>query len=96
VQCLRRGRRRGVRDQVDQIATKPLRGDREPSVLDERAGIDQIVNVFPRGASAVSVPAFDRVGARRVLGEHATPQQFGVIVTDVLGPRASVAHGVRC
>ena len=86
----------GARDQVGQIAAKSLGGDREPSVLDERAHVDEILDVFARRASVAGVPAFDRVGAGRVLGERATPQQFGVIVADVFGCRASVAHGVRC
>ncbi|PRC60961.1 hypothetical protein C6A85_14245, partial [Mycobacterium sp. ITM-2017-0098] len=31
-------------------AAHPLRGDREPSVFDEGTGIDEIVQVFARGA----------------------------------------------
>ena len=81
----------GARDQVGQIAAKSLGGDREPSVLDERARVDEILDVLARGASVACVPAFDRIGARRVLGERATPQQFGVIVADGLRPSGSAS-----
>ena len=87
---------RGARDQVGQLASKALSGDSETPVFDERARVDQILDVLPRGASVACVPAVDGVGARRVFSKRATPQQFGVIVTDVFGRRASVAHGVRC
>ena len=83
----------GARDQVGQIAAKSLGGDREPPVLDERARIDQILDILPRGSPVACVPAFDRIGARRVFGERATPQQFGVIVAES-ARQASVAHGV--
>ena len=82
--CLRQPVGGSARDQVGEIAAKSLGGDREPSVLDERARVDEILDVLPRGASVAGVPAFDRIGARRVLGERATPQQFGVIVADGL------------
>jgi hypothetical protein len=85
---------RGARDQVVQIAAKPLRGDREAAVFDERPRVDQILDVSPRGVSVGSVPAFDGVGPGGVFGERATPQQFGVIGADVLGRWASVAQGV--
>jgi hypothetical protein len=36
------------------------------------------------------MPALHRIRPRRILGERATPQQFGVSVAEVIG------HGVRC
>jgi hypothetical protein len=53
--------------------------------------------VYPFGrrlltcATVGRVPAFNRVGPRRVLGERATAQQLGVVVADRL-----IRHGVRC
>jgi hypothetical protein len=64
---------RGARDQVVQIAAKPLRGDREAAVFDERPRVDQILDVSravrPLAAclrSTASGRAASSVSARRL------------------------------
>ena len=68
------------RDQVVELAAEPLGGDGEPAVLDERARVDEIVDVLAGGASVRGVPALDRVGPGRVLGQRTPARQFGVVV----------------
>ena len=61
----------GVRcDQVLDLAPAALGGDREAPVLDEGAGVDEVLEVLPRGAPAGGVAAIDRLGPRRVLGQR--------------------------
>ncbi len=73
---------RGARDQVVEVAAVALGGDGEPSVLDERVRVDEVVDVLPGGAAVRRVPALDRVGPGRVLGQRPAPQQLGVVVAD--------------
>ena len=58
------------RDQVIELAAEPLGGDGEPAVFDERARVDEVVDVLAGGASVRGVPALDCVGPRRVLGQR--------------------------
>jgi hypothetical protein len=44
-------------DQLGQITAKSLGGDCEPSVLDERALVDEIFDVLPCGSAAAGMPA---------------------------------------
>ena len=74
----------GALDEFGDVAAVSLSGDREPPVLDERSRVDQIGDVLAGGAPVCRVPAFDRVGAGRVFGQRAPPQQLGVIVADGL------------
>ena len=54
--------------------------DREAPVLDERTRVDEVGDVFPRGAAVSGASALDGVGPRRVLGERATAHQLRMIV----------------
>ena len=68
-----------ARDQVLDLAPAALGGDREAAVLDEGAGVDQVLDVLAGGAPAGRVAAGDRLAARGVLGQRAPPQKFGEI-----------------
>ena len=64
----------GAGDQVGQFAAVTLGGDREAPVLDEGAGIDQVVEVLPGGAPACGVASCDGVRARSIFGQRAPVQ----------------------
>ena len=49
-----------VMDQIVELPPAALGGDRQRSVFDERAVIDQLRDVFPRGALIGLAPALDR------------------------------------
>ena len=56
----------GAGDQVVELAPAALGGDREAPVLDEGAGVDEVLEVLARGAAARRVALGDRVlGAPR-------------------------------
>ena len=76
-------------DEVGEGAAALLSGGDEPAVLDERPRIDEVGDVLPGRAPAGVVAASHRFGAGVVLGQRASPQQFGVVVAEVLG----VGHG---
>ena len=69
-------------DQVVEVAAEPLGGDREPAVLDERSGVDEIVDVLAGGAPVRRASALDGVWPCGVLGQRPAAQQLGVVVTD--------------
>ena len=71
-------------------AAEPLGGDGEPAVLDERAGVDEVVDVLAGGATVRRVPAVDGLGAGRILGQRTPTQQLGVVAADL-----PVAHARR-
>jgi hypothetical protein len=84
-------------DQLAEVATLSLGGDRKPSVLDECSWVDQIGDVLARGPPALLMPLLDRVRARGVFGERAPPPKLGKVVPDglvVLGHR-SAHHQAR-
>jgi hypothetical protein len=66
----------GAPDQVVELAPPPLGGDREAPVLDEGAGIDQVLEVLPRGAAAGRVAPLDRLRPRRVVGQLAPAEDL--------------------
>jgi hypothetical protein len=70
----------GVRDQVGGVASQTLGGDGESPVLDERPRVDEVGDVLACRPSVRGMASLDCVGARRVLGQRAPPQQLGVIV----------------
>ena len=53
-------------DQVLERAAPPLRRDHQRAVLDEGAGIAQVLDVLARGALTGLAPARDRLGPRRI------------------------------
>ena len=84
---------RSVLDQILDRAPPPLRRDHQRTVLDEGAGIAQVVDIFASGALTGLAPARDRVGPRRVEAERMTLDHFRKIGThaiqiDFARPRA--------
>ena len=71
-----------ARDQVVEVPPEPLGGDGEPAVLDERAWVDEVVDVLAGGAAVRRMPALHGVGPGRVLGQRTPAQQFGVVIAD--------------
>ena len=69
----------GAGDQVLDLASPSLGGDRETAVLDEGARIDQVGEVLARRASAAGVAALDRVAARLVTGLRLPAQHLGEV-----------------
>ena len=59
---------RGPLEQLAHLAAAPLGGDREPAVLDEAPGVDQILDVLAGGAAAALVAALDGLGPGLVAG----------------------------
>jgi hypothetical protein len=57
-------------DQLIELAAGPLGGDREAPVLDEGAGVDQVLEVLTRGPAAGRVAPLDRLRPRRVLRQR--------------------------
>ena len=53
-------------DQLGERSAPPLRGDRVAPVLDERARVDQVLEVLAGGPAAGRVAALDRLGSRLV------------------------------
>jgi hypothetical protein len=73
-------------DQIVEVAAEPLGGDREPAVLDERPGIDEIVDVLAGGAPVRRASALDRIRPCGVLGQRAPAKQFGMVVSHAAEP----------
>ncbi len=73
---------RGVGDEVVLGSARPLRGDDEPAVLVEAAGVAEVLDVLARRAPPAGVPAFRGGGTPRIEGGgHPGPQlgQLGAI-----------------
>ncbi len=73
-----------VLDQVLDGAAAALRGDHQRAVLDEAAGIAQVVDVLARGALMSFAPARDRLGPRIIEAERVALLHFLQIVADVI------------
>jgi len=70
---------RGAGDQVVDLAPAALGGDREAPVLDEGAGVDELVEVLPGRAPTGRVAALEGVGTGLVAGEGAPRQHLGEV-----------------
>src|SRR5210317_1074615 len=55
-----------VLNEIVELATFPLGGQNKRSVLDERALVDQVLNIFTSGAVSTVAPARNRCWSRRV------------------------------
>ena len=75
---------RRVLHQVFDRAPSPLRRDHQRTVLDEGAGIAQVVDIFASGALPGLAPARDRVGPRGVESERMTLDHFRKIRTHAI------------
>ena len=60
--CHRPARRRGALDEVLQLAPPALGGDHQRAVLDEAAGVEEVVDVLAGRALAGAAAALHRVG----------------------------------
>ncbi len=80
-------------DQLLDRAGRPLRGDGQTAVLDERTLIDQVGDVLPGGAPALGVPAFDHLRASLVEGGAAPADGLAQVVADVVRVGARGAFG---
>ncbi len=83
----------GRRDQVLDIAPAPLRRDHERSVLDEGAGVDQIIEVLASCAMVASMPTRDRFGAMLVEADRVPIEHLAQVVA-FESDRAD-RHGIR-
>ena len=68
--------RRRVLDQVFDRTPSPLRRDHQRTVLDERARVAQVVDIFASGALSGLAPARDCLGPCRVESERMTLDHF--------------------
>jgi hypothetical protein len=71
---------RRARDQVLELPPPALRRERQPAVLHEAAGVDEVGDVLARRAPAGGVPAGDRLGPRGVLGGRAARAELLEVV----------------
>ena len=69
-----------ARDQVVELAPPALRGDREAAVLDEGAGVDEVVDVLPSGPATRLMAPLHGIRPRLVTGQRLPPPQLGEIV----------------
>src|SRR5262245_40570759 len=86
--------RRRARDQVVELATAPLRGDRETPVLDERASVHEVGDILARGSPPGRVTTIDGLGSRLVEGELTPIQHLGQIVAQRGLSVGWLGHGV--
>jgi hypothetical protein len=86
-----------ARDEVVDVSAVPLGCYREPAVLDERPGVDEVVEVLPRRPAARRVSALDRLGPGLIFGESSAVQELPVVVAErvVRLPRVVFSHGDR-
>ena len=84
-------------DQVLNRAGRPLRGDGQPAVLDERTLIDQVGDVLPGGAPTVGVPAFDHLRASLVERVAVPAKRLAQVVADMVrvGARGALRRAAR-
>ena len=75
---------RRVPDEVIELASAALGGDRQRSVFDERALIDQLRDVFPRRALIGLAPALDRGGTVLVERDGVAGDEIGKIGADMV------------
>jgi len=75
---------RRVHDEIVDLAAATLRGDRQRAVFDERAVVDQLGDVLPRGALVGLAAALDRGRAVLIEGDGVAGDQFGEIRADVI------------
>ena len=73
-----------VLDQVIELAAAALRGDRQRAVFDERPGIDQLRDVFSRGALVGLAPSLDRCRATGIERVGVARDHLRQIGTDVI------------
>ena len=67
-------------DEVVELAPAALRGDDHRPVLDEAAGVDEVVDVLARRALPRPAPALDRIGPLLVVAERVPLHDLGEIV----------------
>ena len=70
----------GALDQLLHLAPPALGGDRKAAVLDEGAGVDEVLDVLACGSTAGLVAAPNRVSTRLVLGQLAAGEQLRQVV----------------
>ena len=75
---------RRVLDEVVDLAPPALRRDRERAVFDERAVIDELRDVFARGALVGLAPALDRGRPVLVERDGVARDQFGEVRADMV------------
>ncbi len=83
-------------EQLAELAAPPLGRDREPAVLDEAAGVDQVGEVLARRSRAGGVAALNRLGAGGVLGLRPALERFPQVRSRPLGAlfgRFPARHG---
>ena len=81
-------------DQLAQLSSAALGGDREPPVLDEAPGVDEVGDVLARRPGSGRVAALDRLRSRLVTRRRPPCEHLGQVVTGHV-PSVAQAGGLR-